>query len=129
MMSSTADAFHLAWYKLDVPRATEYLVYTLVPAHLRAFKGTLRLRRISYSGIDVGEIVASAYDLASPRSPECPEGKVDPKELELIRHLHVRAARVQIVLPNLVASRTARDWAKLAITAGDRQRLLVSGGR
>ena len=128
-MSSAADAFHLAWYKQDVPRATEYLVYTLVPAHLRAFKGALRLRRISYSGIDVGEVVASAHDLASPRSPECPEGTVDPKELELIRHLQLRASRVQVVLPNLVASRTSRDWAMLAIAPGDRQRLLVSGGR
>lgn len=128
-MKTAPEAFHLAWYKLDVPRATEYLVYTLVPAHLRAFKGTLRLRRISYSGIDVGEVVASAHDLASPRSLECPEGTVDPKELELIRHLHLRAARVQVVLPSLVASRTARDWAQLVIAPGDRQRLLVSGGR
>lgn len=127
-MSSAADAFHLAWYKQDVPRATEYLVYTLVPAHLRAFKGALRLRRISFSGIDVGEVVASAYDLASPRSPGCPEGETDPKEVELIRHLQLRANRVQVVLPNLVASRAIRDWSQLAINPGDRQRLLLAGG-
>jgi hypothetical protein len=124
----SAESFHLAWHRLDVPKASEYLIYTLVPAHVRAFKGSLKLHRISYSGVDIEDVMASAFDLASPRGGLCTEGEADPVEMKLIRHLQLRAARAQNILPTIVPARASRDWSKLSLSEAERRRLLRAGG-
>jgi hypothetical protein len=127
-MSESPETFHLAWHRLDVPKASEYLIYTLVPSHVRAFKGSLKLHRISFSGVEIDDVMASAFDLASPRRAECPEGEADPVEVRLIRHLQIRAGRAQNILPAIVPARTSRDWSRLSLGEGERRRLLRAGG-
>lgn len=127
-MSEKAESFHLAWHKLDIPRACDYLIYTLVPAHVQAFKGALRLCRISYSGVTIESVSASAFELASPRRPGCLEGEADPGEVRLIRQLHLCAGRAQTILPAILPTRSSRDWAKLALSDAERLRLFRAAG-
>jgi hypothetical protein len=123
-----SDEFHLAWYRGDIPNASTYLTYVLVPVWRNGFEGTLTFDRITAVGLPIPPVRATTQDLTSPRLMDDTQGSPHALEVQLIDQLRVKATRARNELPTVVPTLTFRRWSGLEIPAETRRKLLLLGG-
>jgi len=130
---SPARERHLAWHRSHLPEMLTpggAYYFVLVPADTPGELALIALEYVTDTGRPAGTLYASQLELISPRDPELTAGGPPqcPREIALLQRLRERATAAAHILPAIVPTGAAPEWARGTLSAEDRHTLWRAGG-
>jgi len=125
-------AFHLAWHTKYIATSIKpgnKVFYLLIPCEAPSNR-TLFLKTavVSDSGFPVNSIDAFVSQVACLRSPDTPDGILDPDEQALIARLAANAASASRSLPEIRPTTCRPFWSRATVAKMTRLVLVRSAG-